>query len=149
MEEVLSRRWSAAPAPVLAILVATLLASTLASWSGGGGGEVSLMAAQCDGSSMSCPESGMQCGGDTILRTDNGIGVTASGVQTYAISTNDLMPSNPSPGSAWGLQPATGGMADVRVHRDVSGQTTAVTLLLSKLGISWDGKTERPLIIET
>ena len=40
-------------------------------------------------------------------------------------------------------------MADVRVHRDASGQTTAVTLLLSKLGISWDGKTERPLIIET
>ena len=123
----------------------------LAGCSGGNGdGDTNLLAGQGSGSSaMSCPGTGMQCSGDAILRTDNGIGMTASGVQTYASSTNDLEPDNPAPGSAWGLQPAIGGLADVRVNRDANGLTTGVTLLLSKLGISWDGKTERPLIIET
>jgi hypothetical protein len=137
MEEVLSGRVSATPAPVVGTTMATLLATLLATalvGCSGGGGDAGLLAGQSDGSSMTCPDAGMQCSGNTILRTDNGIGVTASGLQTYAISTNDLMPSNPSPGSAWGLQPATGGIADVRVNRDASGQTTGVTLLLSKLG---------------
>jgi hypothetical protein len=54
----------------------------------------------------------MQCSGDSIIRIDNGIAVTTTGVQTYAISTNDLLQPHPAPGSAYGLQPATGGLAD-------------------------------------
>jgi len=98
---------------------------------------------------MNCPAADLQCSGSTILRVDNGIGLTASGVQTYATSTNDLLHTNPAPGSAMGLQPASGGIADVRVTRTTDGDTTAVALLLSNLGISWDGKADRPLIIET
>ncbi len=75
--------------------------------------------------------------------------MTTSGVQTYAISTNDLLQPNPAPGIAYGLQPATGGLADLRVKRDATGLTSGVTLLLSKFGLSWDGTTERPLVIET
>ncbi len=118
---------------------------------GGGGGETRLLAGGSSSADtdMSCPAADMQCSGSTILRVDNGIGLTASGVQTYATSTNDLLPDNPSPGSAWGLMPASGGIADVRVTRNANGDTTAVALLLSKLGISWDGKTDRPLVIET
>ena len=118
---------------------------------GGGSGETRLLAGGSSSADtdMSCPAADMQCSGRTMLRVDNGIGLTASGVQTYATSTNDLLPDNPSPGSAWGLMPASGGIADVRVTRNANGDTTAVALLLSKLGISWDGKTDRPLVIET
>ena len=125
------------------------LALALAGCGGGSSGDVSRATVQSAGNSTSCPETGMQCSGDSILRVENGIAVTTSGVQTYAISTNDLLQPNPSPATAYGLQPATGGLADVRIKRDSGGQTTGVTMLLSKLGISWDGKTERPLIIET
>ncbi len=125
------------------------LALALAGCGGSSSGDVSRATAQSAGNSTSCPETGMQCSGDSILRVENGIAVTTSGVQTYAISTNDLLQPNPSPATAYGLQPATGGLADVRIKRDSGGQTTGVTMLLSKLGISWDGKTERPLIIET
>ncbi len=118
---------------------------------GGSGGDTQLLAGSGSsaGTDMNCPAADMQCSGGTILRVDNRIGLTASGVQTYATSMNDLLTDNPAPGSAWGLLPASGGIADVRVTRNPNGDTTAVALLLSKLGISWDGKTERPLIIET
>ena len=131
-------------------LAALALAAMLTGCSGGGG-DTQLLGGESTGadSEMSCPATGMQCSGSTILRVDNGIGMTASGVQTYAISTNDLMPDNPAPGSAWGLMPASGGIADIRINRTAGGDTTGVTLLLSKLGISWDGKADRPLIIET
>ncbi len=130
--------------------LACLIGASLAGC-GGGGGETRLLAGGSSSADtdMSCPAADMQCSGSTILRVDNGIGLTASGVQTYATSTNDLLPDNPSPGSAWGLMPASGGIADVRVTRNANGDTTAVALLLSKLGISWDGKTDRPLVIET
>jgi hypothetical protein len=125
--------------------------SALLAGCGSGGGDAKLLASESGNASsdMVCPAADMQCSGGAILRVDNGIGLTASGVQTYATSTNDLMPNNPAPGSAWGLMPASGGIAEVRVTRTPSGETTGVTLLLSKLGISWDGKTDRPQIIET
>ena len=134
---------------VLPCLIAASL--TVLGGCSGGGGDTKLLAGGSSSadSDMSCPAADMQCSGSTILRVDNGIGLTASGVQTYATSMNDLLPNNPAPGSAWGLLPATGGIADVRVTRTANGDTTAVALLLSKLGISWDGKTDRPLIIET
>ncbi len=136
-----------------------LLTALLASCGGGsgeGGGDVetrlSALTRSDSGSAysdMRCPAADMQCSGSAVLRVDNGIGLTASGVQTYATSMNDLLANNPSPGSASGLMPAAGGLADVRLTRTATGDTTAVALLLSALGISWDGKTDRPLIIET
>ena len=103
--------------------VRALLLVTLALRGCGGSsgeGSSSLATPQSAGGSTSCPEAGTLCTGNSIIRSENGIAVTTSG-----------------------------GLADVRVKRDAAGQTTAVTLLLSKFGISWDGTTERPLIIET
>ncbi len=120
---------------------------------GGGGGAMNngaiIKPALSSATTMACPEAGTQCTGSTILRTDSGIAVTASSVQVYATSTNDLEAPNNSPAIAVGLQPATGGLADIRVKHDASGAVTSVALLLSQLGLSWDGKTERPPIIET
>ena len=130
--------------PVLTLTLTTLLTSC-----GGSSSDSGLATAQSAGTSVGCPQVGMQCSGDSIIRIDNGIAVTTSGVQTYAISTNDLLQPNPAPGSAYGLQPATGGLADLRVKRDATGQTATITLLMSRLGLSWDGISERPLIIET
>lgn len=99
---------------------------------------------------MNCVDgSAVECTGNAILRTDNGVAVTASGVQAYGVSTNDLAIPNPMPTQAYGLKPDTGGLAEVRVKRNDSGDVDSVALLLSKLGISWDGKEDRPLIIET
>ncbi len=120
---------------------------------GGGGGKMGTGAIikpeVSNTTTMTCPDAGTQCTGSTILRTDSGIAVTASSVQVYATSTNDLQVPNNTPGIAVGLQPATGGLADIRVKHDASGAVTHVALLLSQLGLSWDGKTERPPIIET
>lgn len=100
-------------------------------------------------SAMHCPVNGMECSGDRIVRTDHGITVTGSGLQIYGVSTNDLLSPNPTPTQAYGLRPATGGIADVRITKAADGRLASVTLLLSQLGLSWDGTTERPLIIET
>ena len=99
---------------------------------------------------MNCVEGGTEhCTGNTILRVDNGVAVTASSVQTYGVSTNDLTSPNPAPAQAYGLKLATGGLAEVRVKHNDSGVVESVAVLLSQLGISWDGKQDRPLIIET
>ncbi len=99
---------------------------------------------------MVCPGGpNVQCSGGTILRSDNGIALTASGVQTYGISTNDLQTPNPDTTHAYGLLPASGGIVEVRSQRNDSGQLSGVALLLSKMGLSWDGKTERPQVIDT
>jgi hypothetical protein len=99
---------------------------------------------------MNCVDGGTEhCTGNTILRVDNGVAVTASSVQTYGVSTNDLASPNPAPAQAYGMKLATGGLAEVRVKRNDSGVVESVALLLSKLGISWDGTQDRPLIIET
>lgn len=115
----------------------------------GGPADTVLLPQQGSTSAMVCPTDDMACTGDLILHTDHGISVTASGVQVYGISTNDLLTPNPAPTLAHGLRPATGGIADVRISKAADGRLATVSLLLSKLGLSWDGKTERPLIIET
>ncbi len=102
-----------------------------------------------NGTTMACPEAGTQCTGSTVLRNDSGIAVTASSVQVYATSTNDLTVPNNTPAIAFGLQPATGGLADIRVRHETDGTVTSAALILSKFGLSWDGKHERPTIIET
>ncbi len=137
-----------------AVLFALL--GSLSGCGGGGGGDgdggpadTVLLPQQGSTSAMVCPTDDMACTGDLILHTDHGISVTASGVQVYGISTNDLLTPNPAPTLAHGLRPATGGIADVRISKAADGRLATVSLLLSKLGLSWDGKTERPLIIET
>jgi hypothetical protein len=107
---------------------------------GQGGGDVTASA---------CPEADAECSGGSLLRTDGGIGVTENGVQVYAVSTNDLVTPNPSPSIAVGLLPQTGGLAQIRFKRDADGQALSSLLLLNNFGLSWDGRTERPLIIET
>ncbi len=99
---------------------------------------------------MSCVEgSGTLCSGDTILRIDNGVALTRSGVQVYGKSTSDLKNPNPDMTTATGLMLASGGTAEVRINIDSSGNVTSPVLLLSNLGLTWDGKVERPKIIET
>lgn len=101
-------------------------------------------------STMICKESeNVHCSGESILSTANGIALTASGVQTYGISTNDLITPNPDPTQAYGLKPATEGKVEVRLQRDTKGVIESVALLMSNMGLSWDGKNERPPVIET
>jgi hypothetical protein len=93
---------------------------------------------------MSCVDGpSFQCSGDKIIRTENGVALTSSGVQAYGTSTSDLAANNPETTTAYGLAVASGGLAEVRLAKDGSGA------VLSKLGISWNGKVERPPIIET
>ncbi|HVK94012.1 MAG TPA: hypothetical protein VM571_04720 [Noviherbaspirillum sp.] len=100
--------------------------------------------------SMSCPDgTGYQCSGSTIIRVDNGIGLTNSGVQVYARSTSDLADNIAVKTTASGFSLASGGVAEARVAKDGSGNVTGQALLLSNLGLSWDGKSERPQIIDT
>lgn len=100
--------------------------------------------------SMSCVDgAGYLCSGGSIIRSDNGIALTASGVQTYGRSTSDLAANNISMTGAFGLAPASGGIAEIRVAKNASGNVTSSALLLRDLGLSWDGKVERPPIIET
>lgn len=88
-----------------------------------------------------------QCSGDRILRSDHGVGATRSGVQVWARSTRDEAVV------AHGLAPAgfeTGMTAEVRITRDLTtGAATRPALLLDKLDLSWDGRSERPRIIDT
>jgi hypothetical protein len=98
---------------------------------------------------MSCVEgAGYQCSGDSIIRSDNGVALTRSGVQAYGRSTSDLVKPIADPTLASGLAPASGGTAEFRLAKDSSGVVSKPTLLLRDLGLSWDGKTERPPIID-
>lgn len=126
----------------------------LTACSDGGGGDPMLLAAGSNNNAASttmvCKDSGnTNCSGDSILSITNGVALTASGVQTYATSTNDLMTPNPDPTQAYGLRPATGGKVEVRLKRDAAGVIESVALLMSEMGLSWDGKNERPPVIET
>lgn len=100
---------------------------------------------------MICADgAGFQCSGGGIIRTDNGIGLSSSGVQVYGKSTSDLAANNTMKTSASGFALEDGsGVAEMRVAKDAAGNVTSAALLLSNLGLSWDGRTERPPIIET
>ena len=116
----------------------------------GSGSNITPSAQDANNTTMSCKGSGnIQCSGDKILSIANGVALTASGVQAYAVSTNDLITPNPDATQAYGLKPASGGIAEVRVKRDTAGVIESVALLMSNMGLSWDGKNERPPVIET
>lgn len=99
---------------------------------------------------MSCVGgANVQCSGDTIIRTENGIALTNSGVQVYAKSTSDLLNPNPDTTKAVGFAPASGGTAEMRITKDAAtGVVSSPALLLQNLGLTWDGKSERPQIVE-
>ena len=101
---------------------------------------------------MACPDvapagSVAQCSGGEILRSDNGVGVTRSGVQVWAKSTRD------QDVVAYGLAPAgfgEGMRAEVRIARNLTtGAAINPALLLDHMDISWDGRNERPPVIDT
>ena len=88
------------------------------------------------------------CSGSSILQIDHGIAVTASGVQTYGVSTSDLS-ATADPNNPVGFKLASGGTLELRSSRSKNSMPSGATLILSNMGLSWDGKTERPPIIET
>ncbi|HEY8605750.1 MAG TPA: hypothetical protein VIM12_01390 [Noviherbaspirillum sp.] len=99
---------------------------------------------------MSCPDgAGFQCSGSSLIRQENGIALTSSGVQAYGRSTSDLASPIADATAAFGFAPASGGLAEIRVAKNATSAVTQVALLLSNLGLSWDGDNDRPLIIET
>ncbi|MDB5764528.1 MAG: hypothetical protein JWQ21_3523 [Herminiimonas sp.] len=99
---------------------------------------------------MSCVDGPTwQCSGGSIIRSDNGVALTSSGVQAYGRSTSDLAIPNPDGSGAFGLALSSGGVAELRVNKDNNGVISNAAVLLSNLGLTWDGKTERPQIVET
>jgi hypothetical protein len=93
-------------------------------------------------------DANVQCSGASTLQIDNHIAATASGVHTYGVSTSDLT-ETVNPNNPVGLKLASGGTVEVRSSRSKNSTPSDVTLILSNIGLSWDGKTERPPIIET
>lgn len=129
---------------------------------GGGGGT------QAPTLTMSCPDGAApenQCSGTTVLKTDNGVMLTQSGVQVFGISTSDLPldtmvqgtphtidTSNPRgfalPSADTTLLPNA--IAEVRLVKNATTNDVArVGLLLNGFGLSWDGTNPRPPIVET
>lgn len=99
---------------------------------------------------MSCVDgAGYQCSGPAIIHTDNGVTLTSSGVQVHGKSTSDLAARIANTATASGFALASGGVAEMRIGKTAAGAVSNVALLLSNFGISWDGKNERPQIIET
>jgi len=98
---------------------------------------------------MSCVDgSTFQCSGSSIVRVENGVTLTSSGVQVYGKSTNDLAQHIEDPTSAYGLALASGGFADIRVDKDGNGTISKAAMVLRNLGVSFDSVHERPPIIE-
>lgn len=89
-----------------------------------------------------------QCSGSSVLRTENGVSVSNSAVQVLGRSTSDLATPNPTFTNAFGLAPATQGTAEVRLAKTGSGTVLSKALILRNLGLSWDGRVERPEIVE-
>lgn len=105
--------------------------------------------ATTDSMVMSCVDGpSYQCSGSSIIRNENGVALTSSGVQVYGKSTNDLVTPIADVTSAYGLTLASGGIADLRVSKDDSGAISGAAMVLNNFGISFDGVHERPPIIE-
>jgi hypothetical protein len=99
---------------------------------------------------MSCiGGANVQCSGSEILRAENGVAMTRSGVEVYGKSTSDLATPVADPTTASGLAQASGGTAEVRISKASNGVVSQPALILKNLDISWDGKNDRPTILET
>ena len=104
-------------------------------------------------STSGCGAGVSACSGDAETGRIGNVRLSSSGVQVIAASTNDLLATPRQRGSdakvAYGLTPFDKGLVSLRVKRANDGAVTAVNLLLSGLGLSWDGTHERTPIIET
>lgn len=134
--------------------IITLLAWLMAACGGDGdGGDRYLGSGGGGNGSTSCAAGISNCSGDTETGRIGALKLTAGGVQAIAASTNDLLASPGMRGTdaqvAYGLAPLDKGLAGLRVVRATTGEVTAANLLLSGLGVSWDGAHERPPVIET
>lgn len=91
-----------------------------------------------------------QCSGSSIVLTENDVAMTESGVQVYGRSTSDTVApaENPNTTAAWGLEPDSGGIAEVRLAKNANGTVTRTGVLLRDIGITWDRQTSRPPVIE-
>ncbi|HYC42779.1 MAG TPA: DUF4214 domain-containing protein [Noviherbaspirillum sp.] len=98
---------------------------------------------------MTCPDGPtFACSGGSVLRTENDVLLTSSGVQVHGRSTSDMATPNTNLTNAFGLALSTTGTAEVRLAKDAGGTVSNAALLLSGLGLSWDGRVERPPIVE-
>jgi hypothetical protein len=82
----------------------------------------------------------------------SGLTVTGDAVQVYGKSTSDQQPDR-DPTTATGLQLSDSdtdrGLTELRVTRNDTGAMTAATLILRDMGVSWNGSTQRPPIVDT
>ncbi len=125
-----------------------LLLSAALSGCGGEGSGGSAFLGSGNSSGSSCPPGVSACSGSVVGNPVGALRLTSNGVQTIAVSTSDLSASNSDVTEAVGLQPGTDGLAEIRVLRDADANISAVDLLLSDLKLFWNGKSERPRIIE-
>jgi hypothetical protein len=95
-----------------------------------------------------CPTGISACSGEALGVSVGTIQLTKNGLQTIGFSTSDLLPSNSNTAEAFGLLPTNEGFAELRVLHDADANISAVDLLLSQLKLFWDGRTERPRVIE-
>ena len=98
--------------------------------------------------SNSCPSGVSACSGNALGVAVGTIQLSKNGLQTIGYSTSDLLPTNTNTAEAFGLLPLSEGFAEIRVLHDADTNISAVDLLLSQLKLFWDGKNERPRIIE-
>ena len=125
-----------------------LLTAALIGCGGGDGSGSNAISGSGNSNGNNCPSGVSACSGSVIGHPVGALRLTSNGVQTIAVSTSDLATSNSDATEAVGLQPGTDGLADIRVLRDADANVRAVDLLLSDLKLFWDGKRERPGIIE-
>ena len=133
--------------------IITLLACMIAACGGGGDGGDRYLGSSSSGGGGNCAAGVSACSGDAETGRIGALKLTANGVQATGASTNDLLATPGQRGGeaqvAYGLAPIDKGLASLRVAREAGGAVTAANLLLSGLGLSWDGTHERPPIIET
>lgn len=95
-----------------------------------------------------CPVGVSACSGAALGVSVGTIQLSKNGLQTISLSTTDLLPNNANTAEAFGLLPTNEGFAELRVLHDADANIRAVDLLLSQLKLFWDGRSERPRIVE-
>jgi hypothetical protein len=95
-----------------------------------------------------CPIGVSACSGAALGVSVGAIQLSKNGLQTISLSTTDLLPNNANTAEAFGLLPTNEGFAELRVLHDADANVRAVDLLLSQLKLFWNGRSERPRIVE-
>lgn len=89
-----------------------------------------------------------QCSGSTVLRTDNGVSITRSGVQAHGSSTVNLNSTTPKGLGIVDTIPAGSAVAEMRLSKSPTQVVQRAFLLLDNLNVTWDGTNQRPRIVE-